>query len=65
MRVFKTKWFMRWADGEGLTDAALSKAVEEMNQGLLDANLGGCVYKKRVGVCGRGRSGGLRTLLAF
>ncbi|CAN7189373.1 type II toxin-antitoxin system RelE/ParE family toxin [Caballeronia sp. LjRoot34] len=65
MRIFKTKWFARWADTEGVTDAALLSAVEEMNRGLIDANLGGHVFKKRVGINGRGKRGGLRTLLAF
>jgi hypothetical protein len=36
-----------------------------MEQGLIDASLGGHVYKKRVGVQGRGKRGGVRTLLAF
>jgi hypothetical protein len=65
MRVFKTRWFARWADGEGVSDAALLEAVDEMSRGLIDANLGGHVFKKRVGIGGRGKSGGLRTLLAF
>jgi hypothetical protein len=65
MRVFKTRWFTRWAHKEGLTDAALVDAVTEICAGLVDANLGGNVFKKRVGVAGRGKCGGLRTLLAF
>lgn len=65
MRVFKTRWFARWAEKEGVTDAALLDAVDEMNRGLIDASLGGQVFKKRVGIDGRGKSGGLRTLLAF
>ena len=65
MRVFKTRWFARWAEKEGVTDAALLDAVDEMNRGLIDASLGGQVFKKRVGTDGRGKSGGLRTLLAF
>lgn len=65
MRVFKTKWFARWANDEGVSDAALLNAVEEMSRGLIDANLGGHVFKKRVGINGRGKRGGLRTLLAF
>jgi len=48
-----------------VTDAALQAAVEEMGQGLIDANLGGHVSKKRVGIDGRGKRSGLRTLLAF
>lgn len=47
-----------------LTDAALCKAVEEMAAGLVDADLGGGVLKKRVGLAGRGKRGGARTLVA-
>jgi hypothetical protein len=65
MRIFTTKWFTKWAAKEGLTDEALRTAVAEMEQGLIDASLGGHVYKKRVGVQGRGKRGGVRTLLAF
>ena len=65
MRIFKTKWFTKWAAKEGLTDEALQTAVAEREHGLLDANLGGHVYKKRVGVQGRGKRGSVRTLLAF
>jgi len=32
---------------------------------LIDANLGGQIFKKRVGIAGRGKSAGLRVLLAF
>lgn len=31
----------------------------------MDANLGGHVFKKRVATGGRGKSGGVRTLLAY
>ncbi len=48
----------------GLSDAALCKAVEEMRQGLIDADLGAGVIKKRVPLPGRGKSGGARTLVA-
>lgn len=47
-----------------LSDAALRKAVEEMVAGLIDADLGGGVVKKRVGLPGRGKRGGARTLVA-
>ena len=65
MRIFKTKWFAKWAAKEELTDEALQTAVAEIEHGLLDANLGGHVYKKRVGAQGRGKRGSVRTLLAF
>ena len=65
MRIFKTRWFQRWAKKEGLADEVLLTAVREMEQGLVDADLGGSVYKKRVPIQGRGKRGGARTLLAF
>lgn len=65
MRIFKTKWFNKWAEREKLSDEAIRNAVEELSAGLIDAGLGGHVYKKRIGLPGRGKRGGVRTLLAF
>jgi len=59
-----TRHFSRWMRNTGLTEAALCKAVAEMGQGLIDAELGGGVVKKRVALPGRGKSGGARTLVA-
>jgi len=42
----------------------LRRAVEEMINGLIDADLGGGVFKKRIALPGRGKSGSTRTLLA-
>lgn len=64
MNIYKTKWFHRWAAKEGLSDAVLWTATLELEQGLADA-LGGYVYKKRIGLPGRGKRGGVRTLIAF
>jgi hypothetical protein len=63
-RVFKTRHFSRWMRKTELTDEALCTAVAEMAQGLIDADLGGGVVKKRVGLAGRGKRGGARTLVA-
>lgn len=65
MQAFKTRLFVRWADGEGLHDDVLATAVAEMNRGLIDARLGGHVVKKRVALPGRGKRGGSRTLVVF
>jgi hypothetical protein len=48
-----------------LTDDALKKAIAEVEQGLVNAVLGGNLIKKRVAVGNRGKSGGLRTILAY
>ena len=63
-RVFKTQSFNRWMRKTELSDALLCDAVAEMERGLVDAHLGGCVVKKRIAIPGRGKSGGARTLLA-
>lgn len=63
-RVFKTRHFSRWMRKTELTDDALCAAVMEMTQGLIDADLGGDVVKKRIGLAGRGKRGGARTLIA-
>lgn len=63
-RVFKTRHFSRWSRKTGLSDSALCAAVSEMEQGLIDADLGGGVVKKRVALPGRGKSGSARTLVA-
>lgn len=63
-RVFKTRTFTRSMKKAGLTDVALCAAVEEMSQGLVDADLGGDVVKKRVALPGQGKRGGARTIVA-
>ena len=63
-RVFKTRHFCRWMRKKELSDSTLCAAVAEMVQGLIDADLGGGVVKKRVGLAGRGKRGGTRTLVA-
>jgi hypothetical protein len=63
-RVFKTRYFSRWMRKTELSDELLFAAVTEMAQGLIDADLGGGLVKTRVGLSGRGKRGGARTLVA-
>jgi hypothetical protein len=65
MAIYKTKWFDKWALKNNLVNTALCKAAEELDDDLYDASLGGSVYKKRVAIANRGKSGGVRTLIAF
>lgn len=39
--------------------------MDDMERGLIDADLGGHVFKKRVAVGDRGKRGGVRTVLAY
>jgi hypothetical protein len=45
-----------------LSDLDLKKAVIEIENGLVDANLGGNLYKKRIGKQGQGKRGAYRVL---
>ena len=65
MQIFQNKAFHRWAQELGISDRKLQEAVDEIDQGLYEANLGGNVFKKRVSLEGRGKSAGARTIVAF
>jgi len=64
-RVFKTRWFTRFAAKERITDDRLAEAVARAERGLIDADLGGGLIKQRVARAGKGKSGGYRTLIAY
>ena len=63
-RIFKTKTFSKWLNKSELADRDLLDAVEEMDRGLYEADLGSHVYKKRVAIGNRGKSHGARTIVA-
>ena len=65
MRIFKNRWFTRFARKEKLTDEMLCEAIARAKLGLIDADLGGGLIKQRVARPGRGRSGGYRTIIAY
>ena len=65
MRVFKTKRFGRFARKTSIGDAVLHAAVAAVQQGLVDADLGGGVLKLRIARQGEGKSGGYRTIVLF
>src|SRR5665647_2504692 len=65
MRVFKNKWFNRWARGEDIQDSALYNAAVEIVAGRYDADLGGCLFKKRLARTGGGKRGGYRTIVGY
>lgn len=63
--IFKTKVFNRWSYKEGLTDEALCNAIDEVEQGQVEASLGVYLFKKRVARAGQGKRGSYRTIIAF
>ncbi len=65
MRVFKNKWFNHWARHEGIPDVVLRKAAKEIAEGNVEADLGGCLFKKRLPRIGAGKRGGYRVLVGY
>jgi hypothetical protein len=65
VRLFKTKWFARYARKAGVSDQCLREAIERAERGIIDADLGGGLIKQRVARTGHGRSGGYRMLVAY
>ena len=65
MRLFATKWFMRFARSERIADGALREAIDRAERGLVDGDLGRGLIKQRVARAGQGRSGGFRVLIAY
>jgi hypothetical protein len=58
-----TKPFARWMRTTTLRERDLCDAVFEIASGLVDADLGGHVLKKRVALSGRGKRSGARVLI--
>lgn len=65
LRVFKSKWFDRFARKEKVDDTELLKAIVRADHGSVDADLGGGVIKQRIARQGKGKSGGYRTIVLF
>lgn len=64
VRVFKTPSFADWTEQHDVADATLCKAAAEVEDGLVDARLGGFLVKKRMAAPGRGKSGSNRAIIA-
>ena len=65
MRIFKNKWFHRFAKKEGIKDSELKEIVKHLESGQFYADLGGRVYKMELARKGEGKHGGFRTIVIF
>ena len=63
-KIYKNTKFTKWQRKNKIPDSLLIEAVEEMENGLIDAKLGGNLFKKRIAKAGMGKSGGYRTIVA-
>ncbi|SCM79367.1 conserved hypothetical protein [uncultured Pleomorphomonas sp.] len=63
MRVVKSQEFAKRASKLGLNDDALLRAVEEIENGRIDARLGKYLIKQRIARPGTGKSAGYRSVI--
>jgi hypothetical protein len=65
VKIYKTKLFNKWQNkSSDFEDSSLIQAINEIQDGLFDADLGGHLYKKRIARQGSGKSSGYRTIVA-
>ena len=65
MRIFKSKWFVKFALKQNISNTALRQAIEDIEAGNIDADLGGGVIKQRIARPGKGKSSGYRTIILY
>ena len=65
MRIFKSRWFIKYARKEGISDKKLIEAVKDAEAGKIDADYGSGVIKQRISRQNEGKSGGYRSIILF
>lgn len=65
LRIFKTPWFDRFARKENISNRELLYTASDLEDGIWDADLGGGVFKQRLGRPHEGQSGGFRLIVSF
>jgi hypothetical protein len=65
VRVFKNKWFAKFARKEGIGDAKLWEVIEDVEAGRIDTDYGGGVIKQRLARTNEGKSGGYRSVILY
>ena len=65
MQKLMTKQFSKWASSHNIVLTGLFEAIEEVESGCFDANLGSHLYKKRIRFEGQGKSGSGRTIICY
>jgi hypothetical protein len=65
MKKLMTKHFAKWAQKQNITISELSDVLNEVENGIYEADLGGNVIKKRIRFKGKGKSGSGRTIICY
>jgi hypothetical protein len=65
VRIFKNKWFVKFARKQGISDAKLWEVVADIEAGRIDVDYGGGVIKQRIRRPNEGKSGGYRLIILY
>jgi hypothetical protein len=65
VQIFKSKWFVKFARKERISDARLCKVIKDAEDGKVDADYGGGLIKQRIARPNEGKSGGYRSIIIF
>lgn len=60
-----TRHFSKWAEKQKIPVDELSNALSEVQEGVVEANLGGNLFKKRIRFQGRGKRSSGRTIICY
>ena len=65
MKILMTKSFYRWFKKHSIFYSVLVNSINDLNNGLFDANLGGNLFKKRIPIKGKGKRKRARTIICY
>ncbi len=65
MEIYKNAWFKKFARKQKITNSVLKRTIEDIENGMIDVDLGGNVIKQRIARPNQGKSGGYRTIIIF
>lgn len=65
LRIFKSKWFTKFAKKERISDKKLSDMVKDIESGVIDVDYGNGVIKQRLARPNQGKSSGYRCIILF
>lgn len=65
MKKLMTRHFSKWAEKQKIPVHELSNALSEVQEGVVEANLGGNLYKKRIRFQGQGKRSSGRTIICY
>ena len=60
-----TKTFSKWAKKQNILNAELENALQEVENGIYEASLGGHIIKKRIRFPNKGKRGSGRVILCY